>query len=651
MAATGYTPIQPYYSITATNVPLAANMVTGELAINTVDGKLYFKNSAGAVTLIASTASTAGNAINIIGGGANQLIYQTGASTTSFLPAPGTPNTSLVWNGSSFSWGYPPIAGSVVNTVPVTRGGTGLTAPTLNSLLVGAGPNSPLNTIAPGTAGNVLTSSISTVGVVTGSISTTTLSVTAVTSGTLLIGSALSGAIGLVTPTLVTGQTNASGATAFSTATSIGGGVSGTNVIQFSSGTVSGLSVGNFIAGSGLATGTTVIAIGLDGVSIAVSNNFTVSAAVITGSIAGTTLNVTAVASGTLTSGLILSGTSVSSGTALSTQIDAIGATAFNSATSTGGGVLGTNSIQFASGVISTLTVGNFITGTGIPSGTSIIGIGGTTVTLSNVFSIAASGTYSFYAAGKIGNYNVSISQTAASQTITATALSSYSFYTAGGIGTYVVSPSQTAASSTITATLNNWVSAATQPVGMLGQVFTSSGTFTIPAGVTALKVTVVGGGGSGTGYTGSGCCPTYFNGNAGGTSSVSSGTQTISTVSATGGGAGTSTYGAGAGGTGGLGSGGDLNMDGNSGSVASSSGGGSLFSSAYNNDWGAGKSYGGGSRGANGSGAGGGTAIKYLTGLTPSATITVTRGAGGAGATATVPSGAGGNGVIIFEW
>ena len=44
-------------------------------------------------------------------------------------------------------------------------------------------------------------------------------------------------------------------------------------------------------------------------------------------------------------------------------------------------------------------------------------------------------------------------------------------------------------------------------------------------------------------------------------------------------------------------------------------------------------------------------TAIKYLTGLTPSATITVTRGAGGAGATATVPSGAGGNGVIIFEW
>lgn len=59
MAATGYTPIQPYYSITATNVPSASNMVTGELALNTVDGKLYFKNSSGAVTLLA-TATNAG---------------------------------------------------------------------------------------------------------------------------------------------------------------------------------------------------------------------------------------------------------------------------------------------------------------------------------------------------------------------------------------------------------------------------------------------------------------------------------------------------------------------------------------------------------------------------------------------------------------
>jgi hypothetical protein len=39
--------------------------------------------------------------------------------------------------------------------------------------------------------------------------------------------------------------------------------------------------------------------------------------------------------------------------------------------------------------------------------------------------------------------------------------------------------------------------------VGSRGQVFTSSGTYTVPTGVTAVKVTVVGGGGNGGGVTG----------------------------------------------------------------------------------------------------------------------------------------------------
>ena len=48
-------------------------------------------------------------------------------------------------------------------------------------------------------------------------------------------------------------------------------------------------------------------------------------------------------------------------------------------------------------------------------------------------------------------------------------------------------------------------------------------------------------------------------------------------------------------------------------------------------------------------SGAGGGNAIKFLSGLTPGLTLTVTRGAGGAGGAGTGV--AGGNGAIIFEW
>ena len=67
-------------------------------------------------------------------------------------------------------------------------------------------------------------------------------------------------------------------------------------------------------------------------------------------------------------------------------------------------------------------------------------------------------------------------------------------------------------------------------------QFFTSSGTFTIPAGVTFIKVSALGGGGSSSGFNG---CPSFVNvhGTSGGTSSVSSGTQSITTISATGGG------------------------------------------------------------------------------------------------------------------
>jgi hypothetical protein len=63
MAQAGYTPISLYYSTTASAVPLAANLVPGELAINTNDGKLYYENSSGVVTLLASTSGASGNVV------------------------------------------------------------------------------------------------------------------------------------------------------------------------------------------------------------------------------------------------------------------------------------------------------------------------------------------------------------------------------------------------------------------------------------------------------------------------------------------------------------------------------------------------------------------------------------------------------------
>lgn len=53
MAQTGFTPIQLYYSTTATTVPSAANLLPGELALNIAnnDMSMYTENASGTVKL------------------------------------------------------------------------------------------------------------------------------------------------------------------------------------------------------------------------------------------------------------------------------------------------------------------------------------------------------------------------------------------------------------------------------------------------------------------------------------------------------------------------------------------------------------------------------------------------------------------------
>ena len=179
---------------------------------------------------------------------------------------------------------------------------------------------------------------------------------------------------------------------------------------------------------------------------------------------------------------------------------------------------------------------------------------------------------------------------------------------------------------------------------GVFAQAFTTTGsgqTFTIPAGVTALKVTAVGGGGSGAGGGGGagGAAIAYLTsltpgntltvtvGTAGGTSSVASGTQSISTITATGGSSTSNFNGA----SGGSGSGGSLNFGGGGGggstSIFGGGGGNSIFG---------GGGYGRGSGGT----ASGGNATAY--------------GGGGGGGTNTcgLPTGGSGyQGVVIFDW
>jgi hypothetical protein len=79
MAQTGFTPISLYYTATAAATPTAGNLVAGELAINTNDGKLFYKDSSGVVQTIATKASAA------LGGsttGTGALVLQTSPTVT-----------------------------------------------------------------------------------------------------------------------------------------------------------------------------------------------------------------------------------------------------------------------------------------------------------------------------------------------------------------------------------------------------------------------------------------------------------------------------------------------------------------------------------------------------------------------------------------
>ena len=113
MAASGSTPLSLYYSPTASNVPLAANLVAGELALNTADGKLFYKDSAGNVQVIASKAGSVN--VSSFSGGTTGL----------------TPNTATT--------GAVTLAG----TLAVANGGTGFSTYTTGDTLYASASNTP----------------------------------------------------------------------------------------------------------------------------------------------------------------------------------------------------------------------------------------------------------------------------------------------------------------------------------------------------------------------------------------------------------------------------------------------------------------------------------------------------------------------------
>jgi hypothetical protein len=204
------------------------------------------------------------------------------------------------------------------------------------------------------------------------------------------------------------------------------------------------------------------------------------------------------------------------------------------------------------------------------------------------------------------------------------------------------ISASGTPSSTTFLRGDGSWQAAGGGASGQAAQLFTSSGTFTVPAGVTAVKVTVVGGGGGGGGSW-------TQNAGAGGTTSFGA------FVSATGGGGGqggSSNLG-GTGGSGGTSSSSFLFSPGNQGgrgytqssaySTIDVAGSGSFPDTPY---FSGNRGRGGNATAAGGGGGGGGTGISWVTGLTPGSTVSVT--IGGAGSTF---NGAAVGGACLVEW
>jgi len=181
MAQTGFTPIQLYSSSTATNVPLAANLATGELAINITDGKLFYKDNASAVQVIgwkvvpATAGGTGQTSYAVV-----DLIYADTTTTLAKLPDVATGNALISGGvGVAPSWGKIGLTTHVSGTLPVGNGGTGQASNLTQYGIVYGSTTTAMATTAAGTSTQVLHGNAS------GAPTFSAVSLTADVSGTL----------------------------------------------------------------------------------------------------------------------------------------------------------------------------------------------------------------------------------------------------------------------------------------------------------------------------------------------------------------------------------------------------------------------------------------------------------------------------------
>jgi hypothetical protein len=146
MAQTNNTTLQLYYSPTAAAVPTAGNLAFGELAINILDEKLYFKNSSGVVKLLASPTGATGTVQSVSVVSANGLAGTVATDTTTPAITLSTTVTGILkGNGTAIS-----AAVASTDYAPATSG---------TSILKGNGTGGFANAVAstdyaPATSGS-----------------------------------------------------------------------------------------------------------------------------------------------------------------------------------------------------------------------------------------------------------------------------------------------------------------------------------------------------------------------------------------------------------------------------------------------------------------------------------------------------------------
>jgi hypothetical protein len=104
MAQTNNTILQLYYSTTGGAIPSGSNLSYGELALNVVDGKLYFKDSTNTVSILASVAGSAGTVQSVAVTAANGFNGTVSNATTNANITLSTTITGILkGNGTAMS--------------------------------------------------------------------------------------------------------------------------------------------------------------------------------------------------------------------------------------------------------------------------------------------------------------------------------------------------------------------------------------------------------------------------------------------------------------------------------------------------------------------------------------------------------------------